>query len=71
MRYKISALNRKESGPSEMVSLDISFETKELVLQHIIDNLSLDELSFDRDVVVFENGGEKYHYFEIHAVDTI
>ena len=71
MTYKISALNRKGSDPTEMVLLDISFDTKELALQHIIENLSLDELSYDRDVVVLENDGEKYHYFEILEVDSI
>jgi hypothetical protein len=71
MTYKISALNRKGSDPTEMVLLDISFDTKELALQHIIENLSLDELSYDRDVVVLENDGEKYHYFEILEFDSI
>jgi hypothetical protein len=71
MTYKINALNRRGTDPTEMVLLDISFDTKELALQHIIDNLSLDELSYDRDVVVLENGGEKYHYFEILEVDSI
>jgi hypothetical protein len=71
MTYKINALNRKGSDPSELILLDISFDTKELALQHIVNNLSLDELSYDRDVVVLENGGEKYHYFEIIEVDTI
>jgi hypothetical protein len=71
MTYKINALNRRGTDPTEMVLLDISFDTKELALQHIIENLSLDELSYDRDVVVLENDGEKYHYFEILEVDSI
>jgi hypothetical protein len=68
MAYKINALKRTQEGSEELELLDNSFETKELALQYLKDNLVLDELSYDMDVVVLVIGDKKYHYFEIITV---
>jgi hypothetical protein len=68
MAHKINALKRTEVGSEELELLDISFETKELALQHIKDNLVLDELTYDTDVVVLVIDDARYHYFEIISV---
>lgn len=67
MAYKINALRRAEEGVTEveLEQLSDSFETKELALQYIKDNLVLSELNEGRDVVVLDKDTEKYHYFEI------
>jgi hypothetical protein len=68
MAYKINALKRTESGTGDLELLDNSFETKELALEYLKDNLMISELSEEIDVVVLELNGEKYHYFEIITV---
>lgn len=68
MAHKINALKRTEAGSEGLELLEISFETKELALQYIKDNLVLGELTYDTDVVVLVVGEEKYHYFEIISV---
>jgi hypothetical protein len=68
MAHKINALKRTEAGSEELELLDISFETKELALQYIKDNLVLDELTYDTDVVVLVIDDARYHYFEIISV---
>lgn len=65
MAYKINGLKHTESGVDELELLENSFETKELALQYLKDNLVLEILGDDRDVVVLDNGVEQYHYFEI------
>jgi hypothetical protein len=65
MAYKISGLKHTESGVDELELLENSFETKELALQYLKDNLVLEALDGDRDVVILDNGVENYHYFEI------
>jgi hypothetical protein len=68
MAHKINALKRTEAGSEELELLTISFETKELALQYIKDNLVLDELTYDTDVVVLVIDDARYHYFEIISV---
>jgi hypothetical protein len=68
MAHKINALKRTEAGSEELELLNISFETKELALQYIKDNLVLDELTYDTDVVVLVIDDARYHYFEIISV---
>ena len=68
MAHKINALKRTEAGSEELELLGISFETKELALQYIKDNLVLDELTYDTDVVVLVIDDARYHYFEIISV---
>jgi len=65
MAYKINGLKHTEAGVDELELLENSFETKELALQYIKDNLVLSVLSEDKDVVILDNGTEQYHYFEI------
>lgn len=65
MAYKINGLKHTESGVDELELLENSFETKELALQYLKDNLVLSALEDVRDVVVLDNGTEQYHYFEI------
>jgi hypothetical protein len=65
MAYKINGLKHTESGVDELELLENSFETKELALQYLKDNLVLGVLDSDRDVVILDNGVENYHYFEI------
>jgi hypothetical protein len=65
MAYKINGLKHTESGVDELELLENSFETKELALQYLKDNLVLEALDGDRDVVILDNGVENYHYFEI------
>ncbi len=65
MAYKINGLKHTESGVDELELLANSFETKELALQYLKDNLVLSALEDVRDVVVLDNGTEQYHYFEI------
>lgn len=71
MRFKINALKNDGSEPLELELLDNSFETKELALQYVKDNIVLDESIYDRDVVVLISNGNKYHYFEVIDLDFI
>lgn len=68
MAYKINGLKHTESGVDELELLENSFETKEEAFQYIKDNLTLSVLSFDRDVVILDNGTEQYHYFEVISI---
>lgn len=68
MAYKINGLKHTESGVDELELLENSFETKELALQYLKDNLVLAVLGDDRDVVILDNGVEQYHYFEIISI---
>lgn len=65
MAYQINGLKHTESGVDELEVLAGTFETKELALQYVIDNLKITVLSEDKDVIVLDNGTEEYHYFEI------
>lgn len=65
MAYQINGLKHTEAGVDELEVLTGTFETKELALQYVIDNLKVSPLSEDKDVIVLDNGIEEYHYFEI------
>jgi hypothetical protein len=65
MAYQINGLKHTEAGVDELEVLAGTFETKELALQYVIDNLKITTLSEDKDVIVLDNGTEEYHYFEI------
>lgn len=68
MAYQINGLKHTEAGVDELEVLAGTFETKELALQYVIDNLKITALSEDKDVIVLDNGTEEYHYFEIITV---
>lgn len=68
MAYQINGLKHTESGVDELELIETTFETKELALTYLKDNLELVALTDEFDVVVLNTGTQTYHYFEIVEV---
>jgi hypothetical protein len=68
MGFQINGLKHTESGVDELELINTTFETKELAVTYLKDNLELVALNDEVDVVVLNTGTQTYHYFEIVEV---